>query len=75
MDVWQVIGDMFYENTIVGSVYSNKDKAVERAMKLAKQSSGTSKIVVDYDDCDYEVTMRDEYNNCFYIKIYKTKVL
>jgi len=75
MYVWQVIGDMFYENMLVGSVYSNKGKAVERAMKLAKKSAGISKIVVDYDDYNDEVTMRDEYNNYFYIKIYKTKVL
>lgn len=75
MYVWQVVGDMIYEKMLVGFVYSNKDKAVEGAMKLAKESAGISKIVVDYDDYDDEVTMRDEYNYCFYIRVFRTKLL
>lgn len=74
MYVWQILADMIYEKMLVGLVYSNKDKAIEGAMKLAKESAGISEVIIEnYDNID-EVTMRDKYNNCFYIRIYKTKV-
>lgn len=64
---------MIYANKIVGLVCSTKEKAISEANLLAKKSCGIDRIIVDYDDD--EVTLRDEYNYYFYIRVYKTKIL